>query len=143
MRKPLFFGLAATVGALLAYLFDPDRGRSRRARLSDQASAKGRDLFHSIKQTVEYQKGVARGVLHDITGTLRPEIEYDDETLTQKVRSEALGYWEGSGDIEIDITDGMVRITGSVGGEADRERLIELISGVDGVSLVDDRLTVG
>ena len=142
MRKPLFFGLAAADGALLAYLLDPDRGRSRRSRLSDQASAKARDLTHSMRQTVEYQKGVARGVLHDLTGTLRPEIEYDDETLTQKVRSEALGYWDGSGDIEIDIANGMVRITGTVDGEDDRERLIELINDVDGVSLVDDRLTV-
>lgn len=142
MRKPLFFGLAAAAGALFAYLFDPDRGRSRRARLSDQASAKGRDLTDSMRQTVEYQKGVARGVFHDITGTLRPETEYDDETLTQKVRSEALGYWDGSGDIEIDVTDGMVRISGTVDQEADRERLIELINDVDGVSLVDDRLTV-
>lgn len=142
MPKTLLIGIGAATGALLAYLFDPDRGRSRRARLSDQAAARGRELSETMRKTAEYQRGVARGVVHDVTRPFRADEEYDDETLLQKVRSEALGYWDGSESIEIDITDGMVRITGSVGDEAERDRLIELIRDVEGVSLVDDRLRV-
>lgn len=143
MRRFGLIAIGAVVGALLAYLFDPDMGRSRRARLSDQAAARSRDLTESTKQTIEYQKGVARGVVHDVSKTLRPEEHYDDETLMQKVRSEALGYWKDSGDIEIDITDGTLKVTGSVSDSSSRDRLIGLIRGVDGVEIIDDRLTVG
>ncbi len=59
------------IGALLMYLFDPDRGRGRRARLADQltsqvnrmgeaAEAKGRDL-----------RNRAQGLMHE-AGSLLP-----------------------------------------------------------------------
>lgn len=142
MSKSLLVGIGAAAGAALAYLFDPDRGRSRRARLSDQLAARGRDVTESVRKQAEYQKGVAKGIIHEASDMLKAEKDYDDETLLQKVRSEALGYWDGSDSIEIDITNGMVRISGSVDDEAARERLIELVRAVEGVSLVDDRLRV-
>lgn len=143
MIKSLPFAIGLAAGAVLAYLFDPDRGRSRRARLVDQTAARGRDLTESMRKQAEYQKGVAKGIIHEASDALRAKGEYDDETLLQKVRSEALGHWDGPHSIEIDITDGMVRITGSVESEDSRERLIELIRDVEGVSLVDDRMRVG
>jgi osmotically-inducible protein OsmY len=142
MRRFLSFGVAAAVGAGIAYLFDPDRGRTRRAVLADQASARARDASETVKAKAEYQKGVAKGLIHEVTDSLRAERVYDDDTLLQKVRSEALGYWT-DGDVEVDITDGMVRVSGSVGSEPDRDRLIGLIRDVDGVGLIDDRLHVG
>ena len=142
MRKSLMIAIGALFGALLAYLFDPERGRTRRARLSDQAAARGRDLSESMRKTAEYQKGVIRGVIHEASDVLRSEKDYDDETLMQKVRSEALGYWDDSEDIEIDITDGMVKLSGSVSDTKSRDRLVNLIRDVDGVGLIDDRLTI-
>jgi osmotically-inducible protein OsmY len=143
MRKSSLIGIGAAVGALLAYLFDPDRGRSRRARLSDQAAARSRDLTNTMRQTAEYQKGVAKGIIHDASEAFRPDNVYDDETLMQKVRSEALGYWDGSESIEIDITDGKVELSGSVRDSASHDQLLSLIRDVEGVGLIDDRLKVG
>lgn len=143
MRKSSLIGIGAAVGALLAYLFDPDRGRSRRARLSDQAAARSRDLTETMRQTAEYQKGVAKGIIHDASEAFRPDNVYDDETLMQKVRSEALGYWDGSDSIEIDITDGKVELSGSVPDSASHDQLLSLIRDVEGVGLIDDRLKVG
>lgn len=143
MRKSMLLGIGAAAGAFLAYLFDPDRGRSRRAKLSDQATARGRDLSDAMRKTAEYQKGVAKGFVHEASDALRPEKEYDDETLIQKIRSEALGYWEGSEPIEIDIRDGMVKVSGSVRDSKSRDQLLRLIRDVDGVGLIDDRITVG
>lgn len=133
-------GLAS--GAALAYLADPDRGRSRRARLGDQSKAKARDMKRSMKSGLEYQKGVAKGVVHDLTDQIRPEEEYDDDTLLQKLRSEALGYWDHPDTIEVDISDGTVRLTGDVGDQDARDRLVKLIRRVDGVGLIDDRLQI-
>lgn len=143
MRKSSLIGIGAAVGALFAYLFDPDRGRSRRARLSDQAAARSRDLTETMRQTAEYQKGVAKGIIHDASEAFRPDNVYDDETLMQKVRSEALGYWDGSESIEIDITDGKVELSGSVRDSASHDQLLSLIRDVEGVGLIDDRLKVG
>ena len=143
MRKLMSLGLAAALGAAVAYMFDPDRGRSRRARLTDQASARARDAARTVKAQSEYQRGVAKGLIHEAADALRAEGAFDDDTLLQKVKSEALGYWPGSQAIEVDITDGMVRVTGAVDNESDRESLIELIRGVEGVGLIDDRLRVG
>lgn len=143
MRRILLIGSGSIFGALLAYVLDPDRGRSRRARLKDQAAASGRRFADKVRKTAEYQTGLARGVVHEVSDTLSPENEYNDESLLQKVRSEALGYWDGSEPIEVDITDGMVKVKGSVRDRSSRDQLIDLIRDVEGVDLVDDRLTVG
>jgi osmotically-inducible protein OsmY len=96
-----------------------------------------------MRQTAEYQKGVAKGIIHDASEAFRPDNVYDDETLMQKVRSEALGYWDGSESIEIDITDGKVELSGSVRDSASHDQLLSLIRDVEGVGLIDDRLKVG
>jgi osmotically-inducible protein OsmY len=142
MRRLTAFALGVVTGAAAGYLLDPDRGRSRRARLGDQARSQARTASDSLKSGLEYQRGVAKGMVHDITQPLRPRREYDDETLLQKVRSEALGYWDHPDTIEVDIRDGMVRLTGRVNSEKGRDQLIELIRGVDGVGLIDDRLDI-
>jgi osmotically-inducible protein OsmY len=142
MRKLTLVGVVAAAAAAAAYLLDADRGRCRRGRLSDQAAARARDVSEAVKAKVEYQKGVAQGVVHEVTEPFRPEKEYDDQTLLHKVRSEALGRWPWSDSIEIDITDGNVTINGTVETTSDRERLLDLIRDVDGIGMVDDRLEV-
>lgn len=141
--QALYLAVAAAAGAAIAYLFDPDRGRTRRARLADQAAARARDTAGAVKAKAEYQKGVAKGIIHDVTEPLRGKETFDDDTLLQKVKSEALGYWPDSQDIEVDITDGMVRVSGTVSNESDREKLIKLIRDVEGVGLIDDRIEIG
>ena len=143
MRKLISFGAAAAIGAAVAYMFDPDRGRSRRAKLTDQASARARDAAGTVKAKAEYQKGVAKGFVHEAKEAFRAEEAFDDNTLLQKVKSEALGYWSDPNQIEIDITDGMVRVSGKVDNEPDRDKLIGMIRDVEGVGLIDDRLSVG
>lgn len=141
MRKTLLVIGSATVGAALAYLFDPDRGRSRRAQLSDQAKSQIRDATETVRAQAEYQAGVARGAFHEATSSFEPKREFDEETLLQKVRSEALGHFPSEA-VEVDITDGTVRVSGSIPSSADREQLLGMIRDVDGVDTVEDRLEV-
>lgn len=142
MRKTLTFAGGALIGATFMYLLDPERGRSRRARLSDQAAARGRDFSEALRKTAEYQKGKALGVVRDLSASFQDEKEYDDQTLAQKVKSEVLGYWDDS-DVEIDITDGIVKVTGNVSDSSSRDQLLGLIQDVEGVAMVDDRLRIG
>lgn len=143
MRKLYLLSLGAAVGAMIAYLLDPDRGRSRRARLADQIGAKSRDIAESAQQTLDYQKGVVRGVAHDIGVQFQPERTYDDETLRQKIRSEVLGHWDGSDQVDVEISNGMVVVTGSVRDHGSHDQLLEMIEQVDGVTIIDDRIEVG
>lgn len=141
VRNAVTIGMGVMIGALLMYLLDPERGRTRRVRISDQAAARGRDISESVGKVAEHQKGRARGVVHDVSTAFRTEQEHDDQTLVQKVRSEVLGYWDDS-DIEVNITDGMVKVSGTVPDASSRDRLLSLIRNVEGVDLVEDRLKV-
>ena len=140
-RFLLIAGLVSVVG-VITYLLDPERGRARRARLSDQLSAKGRDISDAVTAKAKYQKGVFEGVAHEVAAIFEGDGVYDDETLMQKVRSEAVGpSGVDTGDIVLDITDGTVHLTGSVADKKARRRLVNLIGKVDGVRGVDDTLT--
>lgn len=47
---------AAGLGLLAGYLFDPERGRSRRARLADQAQARLREGVSQVDTTAEVRR---------------------------------------------------------------------------------------
>lgn len=132
----------AAVGAAAAYLFDPDRGRSRRARLADQAGAAIRRAGRSVISRMRYQGGAARGLAYRLTTPFRQEGPFDDDTLLQKVRSEALGPWSSTvgdeADIEVEVRGGVVTLTGVVGTPQSRSDLMDRIGKVDGVELIRD-----
>lgn len=141
--------MAAGFGALAWHLFDPDRGRARRAQLADQAAARVRDGVAQVRSTAEYQKGVAKGTIHKMTEPLRRTREFDDDTLIQKVRSEALGQWRQlaqlPGDVEVETgpTRGQITLTGIVGSENEHAELLRMVRAVSGVHSIDDRIAVG
>lgn len=143
MRKTPLVIISAAVGAALAYLFDPDRGRSRRAQLSQQAKAQMRDATETVRSQAEYQAGVARGAFHEAASSVTPERRFDDETLLQKVRSEALGQFPSEGSVEVDISNATVTVSGSVPDEEQREHLLQLVREVEGVEAIEDQLHVG
>jgi hyperosmotically inducible periplasmic protein len=134
-------GIGAAAAAAM-YLLDPDRGRSRRAQLSDQAAALARKAEENARAKAEYQKGVVQGLAHDLTGPFRPEPEFDDATLHQKVKSEAVGRWDGpKNDVEVDVDKGVVTLKGNVDAE-NVDDLIRLVEGVPGVASINDQLSV-
>ena len=135
-------GIGAAVAAAM-YLLDPDRGRSRRAKLSDQAAALARKAEEKARAQAEYQKGVVQGLAHDLTEPFRSEPEFDDETLRQKVKSEAIGRWDGpKKDVEVDVDNGVVTLKGKVDDAQDMKELIRLVKGVPGVSSINDQLSI-
>lgn len=134
-------GIGAAAAAAM-YLLDPERGRSRRAKLSDQATALARRAEEKARAQAEYQKGVVQGLAHDLVEPFRPEPDFDDETLRQKVMSEAIGRWDGpKNEIDVEVDNGVVTLKGSLGAEH-VDGLIRLINGVPGVASVNDQLSV-
>ncbi len=145
MRKiPLVIG--GGIGATIAYLFDPDQGRSRRARIRDQSVARMRRSLSTLAKKAQYQAGRARGRVHDAMAAKRSQRSFDQETLLQKIRSEAVGPWKiGAAephDIHVEIDEEKVTIEGRVASPNDRDRLREMVSNVEGVDQIEDALVV-
>jgi hypothetical protein len=67
MGKKLRMLSGGVMGATLQYLYDPTSGRSRRARLRDQAAARARDVTRAIGRKIRYQRGRLRGVAHEMS----------------------------------------------------------------------------
>ncbi len=134
--------LAAAAGAGAAYLLDPEKGRTRRARLSDQMAAGARDGMTKTRRQADYQAGVVEGAIHDAVDRVRPEKTSDDATLLQKVRSEALGpSGVPSESLTIIVDDGVVTLRGTAPADGSVTRLVELASEVEGVEEVRNELS--
>lgn len=142
MRRFVFIAGIAGLASLLTYVFDPDRGRTRRARFADQTKARARHANQALRSRVAFQKGVVVGLVHDLADTIEADWSYEDETLLQKVRSEVLGHMDNVEDIEISTRDGCVIVGGRLESEERRSRLLDLIQEVKGVTSIDDRIEV-
>ncbi|MFN2483890.1 MAG: BON domain-containing protein [Candidatus Limnocylindria bacterium] len=109
-------GIAAGAGAAAAYLFDPDRGRARRAIARDRLSAlvrRGVRQTERAGRTVSAQaQGITRRITHlrsDATPIL------DDASLGDKVRSELFRDEEiPKGQININVEHGVVVLRGQL-----------------------------
>jgi hypothetical protein len=126
--------VAAGVGAAAAYLFDPDRGRSRRARLRDQSQAFSRRKARALERQASFQRGRAEGLVQRVRH--RGEPPADDRALADRVRTEVLRRDPGHAQLSVDAVDGVVAVRGEVPDletAMDVERRIKAIPGVTGV----------
>lgn len=128
-----------TVGAALAYLWDPVSGRSRRVRLRDQIASEMRDAAETARKQARYQGGRAKGALHELVSSEEPP--RDDHELLQKVRSEAVGMVPGSlAHVDVRVDDGVVYLHGKSEDTARERDLVDRIRTVTGVRDVRNEL---
>lgn len=132
----------AAVGAALAMLLDPDRGRSRRARLADQAAA-------TARRGVRGAERATRKVQSDLSGRLTAMQHANDEgdpfpddvTLASKVQTEL--FRDPSvpkGSINVNVERGIVVLRGEVPDDAMRGELIGRVETMPGVWAVRNLL---
>jgi uncharacterized membrane protein len=122
------------------YLFDPEKGRRRRALIRDQATK----ATHDFKDFVE--KG-QRDLSHrssSLVGRVRSKLlrrTPTDEVLAERVRAKMGRYVAHPGAIEISASGGQVTLAGSILAH-EHDELIEGISHVPGVHDIIDQLDV-
>ena len=139
-RKLRWMGL----GALIAYLFDPQSGRSRRAEARQRIPAMLRRTSAKAGQAGKAASSQATAV--KAKATHRKEAEKpqpDDVTLARKVESEIFrGADVPKGQINVNVEDGVVYLRG----ELEQPDLIEDLGGqahkVQGVRAVENLLHV-
>ena len=142
MNKTIAIVGGAGIGAGLMYLWDPDRGRRRRALVRDQ-------FVHSANIAGDATETLARdarnrgyGVWASIRSWLRPEFEdVTDERLVERVRSHLGMLTRHPSAIEVQADGGRVIVSGPIL-EDEVQYLLRGIARIPGVRQVADRLEV-
>ena len=134
--------VTGAVGAVVAFLFDPARGRSRRTRLMDQSAATVRRTFRTAERTIRATRASASGVIAAAThGASDADAFPDDVTLASKVESQLFRDQSvPKGSININVERGIVVLRGEVPDAEMRDRLATDAAAIDGVWSVHNML---
>jgi gas vesicle protein len=124
---------AAAAGAVAAYLFDPDRGRERRAKARDQIAAFLRRRGGRVQKAARHAAGELRGEAHRVAHPRSSEeVPPNDQALAAKVESEVLGDFP-KGKIAVNSEGGIVFLRGeldSSGAISEVEQAVRKVTGV-------------
>lgn len=131
--------LGAAVGAAGIFLLDPDRGRSRRARLTDQAAALARRGRRRLDRATRLVTATVEGKVEALRHVGPGAPPANDAALVERI--ETAVYRDPSipkGAININAENGVVVIRGELPDLETRERLDAAIRHVTGVWGVSD-----
>jgi osmotically-inducible protein OsmY len=132
------FAFAAAVGAALAYFFDPDSGRRRRALARDRSAALVRQSFRRVGRVQRAAQAEVYGVSQKVQHLREePKPRPDDATLAHKVETEIFRDADvPKGQINVNAENGVVVLRGEVGTPElirDLEERTRRVQGVQGV----------
>jgi len=135
---------AFLAGAGAAYFFDPETGRRRRNVARDRSLRALRRLQRGGVKKVKLVGGHARGVAAiGRRAVSRPAVAVDDETVAQRIRSDALRDLRlSTKDIDVRVEDGFATLRGSIATIDDADRLVSRVRKVPGVKDVSAEVRV-
>ena len=137
--SPWTLAIGAVVGAVAAYLFDPQRGKARRATMAQWTAARVRRGAQSIAQLTRYSTNTASAFPQKMASlkSAQQRPTPDDLTLRDRIESEVFRDPEmPKGDINLDVNNGIVTIRGAVDNAfriATIEKAVFKVPGVTGV----------
>lgn len=140
MKHALNVAAAFAAGAIAMYYFDATLGRRRRALLRDKAvglSHDAADLAEAKgKRFIDRAKGFVSTGRLDRQGASEPQ---SDAQLRERVRSR-LGHWVSHPRaIEVEVDEGVVRVSGQVLAK-ELDGLLSRLTGIPGVRKVHNAL---
>jgi hyperosmotically inducible periplasmic protein len=132
---------AFAAGAAVMYYLDPETGRRRRALARDRGVAAGHDLedYASAKSKRASDK------LQGAAARTRSRVSREpvgDEQLHERIRSRLGRVVERPGDVEVQVRDGYVVLSGSAD-EGEIDELVSTVASIPGVEGVDNLLSAG
>ena len=139
MRKGMSILGGLGLGAGLAYLLDPDRGKRRRAVFREKVKHFWRVTSRAVNKKSHDLSNRTRGVLAEVNTASHEEAS--DDVLVDRVRSEMGHAVSNPGAIQVTADQGRVTLVGSVF-RNEVQQLLACISSVRGVSEVRNRLSV-
>ena len=135
------FVIGTALGALLAYFFDPQNGNRRRKLAVDRTAGffrqRGRESARAGRAVAAEAYGVSQKVQHRKEETK----DFDDATLANKVRSEALRGDEAPAEtVNVNVQNGVVQLRGEVERRELIDELVDRVRNVQGVRDVENLL---
>lgn len=140
MRKATAWITGASLGAVLMYLLDPERGRRRRALIRDKMAHSAHLTKHTIDVTTSDLTNRIKG-MRASAGSLFRRGKVSDEVLTNRVRSVIGRAVSHPSSIDVMATNGHVTLSGPI--LADEVHwLLKRVYSVKGVKGVDHNLEI-
>jgi uncharacterized membrane protein len=138
MNRTRILGTGLGLGAGLTYLFDPERGRKRRARLRDTAThvakVTGTALGKTSRDTGNRMSGLVSGMSRPFKGGT-----ISDQILVERVRTKLGHVVSHPRAIAVTATHGRVTLSGAILA-SEVAPLLESVSAVRGVTGVENQL---
>lgn len=129
---------AAGIGAGFMYLFDPDRGKRRRAEIRNKARHINRVAIDAVGKTQRDLRNHLVGVVSEMNSRVRPE-EVADSVLEARIRSKLGRVVSHPHAIEVRVVDGRAILTGPILA-AEAVPLFEVISSIAGLKTIENLL---
>jgi len=134
------FLIGAGLGATAMCLLDPSTGRRRRALLQDKSRHLANVARDGAGKATRDLGNRMSGARHRATSLLRREdAPGDDIVVADRVRSTLGRYARHPHAIDVEVEDGVVRLSGIVG-EGEADRIVRRTEHVRGVERVESRL---
>jgi hypothetical protein len=130
--------LGAGLGLAVAYIFDPDRGRRRRALLADQMRRANRKSRDAVDATTRDLANRTTGIIAATRGRLTNQ-DADDTTLVERVRAKLGRVCSHPRAIDVEAAGGDVTLRGPVLAH-ELNNLLATIAAVRGVRSVTSEL---
>jgi uncharacterized membrane protein len=138
MNRNLLFLGGIGVGAGLMYMFDPDRGRRRRAMARDAAHHLANVADDAVGKTSRDLSNRAQGLVAELNSLFKRE-EADDEVVAARVRSKLGRAVSHPHAIYVSVNQGRVTLSGQIlAGEVDQ--VLKRVWSVRGVTSVENKL---
>lgn len=135
---PLLFG--AVAGMAVMFLFDPVRGKRRRALLRDKLAHALNASTDRVGKTRRDMRNRATGAVAELRNRVRSD-DADDDVIVDRVRSALGRVVSQPSSIEVSVSDREVTLSGPVLVD-EVESLLDTTRGVRGVDCVVNRLVV-
>ena len=135
------FALGAALGAALAFFFDPNNGRRRRALAVDRTGGFFRRRVRQVERAGGAVAADAYGVSQKVQHLREEPKEFDDVTLARKVETEIFRDADvPKGQINVNAQEGVVQLRGEVPSAGMIDDLVARTRKVQGVREVENLL---
>jgi osmotically-inducible protein OsmY len=137
----MYFAVAAGLGALLAYFFDPQSGKRRRHVTRDWVAGRARGGVRGAARAGRAVSAEAYGIKQKAAHLREEPKDFDDVTLARKVETEIFRPEHApKGSVNVNVEEGVVFLRGEVEQPELIEDLVDRARKVQGVREVENLL---
>ena len=141
MNKAMGVITSLGIGAGLMYMFDPDRGNRRRAKMRDKFRHVANKTDDAIGKTSRDLANRFSGIVAEAESLVFPRGKAPDEVLVARARAKLGRVVSHPSSIEVKASDGRVTLSGPILAK-EVDVLLERVNAIGGVAAVENRLEV-